>query len=92
MLIWQLIGELVVLSLIMLVFHKFVSQFKTKINTFIPLFAVLVLFTVGFGLRLSKQENLIDFGFFFTEISYLFTYVIFTSCLILGQKKYWKIS
>ncbi len=91
MLFWQLAGEVIVLFVLVILLYKFLSEFKTKKTSFYPLFSILVLFTIGFGLRLSKVEELIDFGFFFTEISLLFTYILFTSCLILGQKRYWKI-
>lgn len=89
---WQIIGIGIILIIILLVLLHFLSRFKTKKNIFYPLFLVLILFSAGFMLRLSTLPQLIDFGFFLTEISFLFTYILFTAVLILGQKKYWKIA
>ena len=91
MLLWQLTGQAFVLIILAIVLDRFISKFTTKKAIFFPLFLPLFIFSVGFAFRLSDIKQLVDFGFFFTEISYLFTYLLFTAALILGQKKYWKI-
>lgn len=50
----------------------------------------LILFVVGFTMRLNSNPNFIDLGFFFTEISNLWLYILFVIVLMLGQIKYWK--
>lgn len=50
----------------------------------------LLLFSLGFVLRLSQNKPLIDLGYFLTEFSTLFVTVLFTAFLFLGQMKYWK--
>ena len=92
MLLWQLIVQMIILIILVMALNKFLSQFATKKAAFYPLFLVLFMFSTGFAFRLSNNKPLVDFGFFFTEISYLFTYVLFTAALILGQKKYWRIA
>ncbi len=91
MVLWQFAGQVVVFAVLVVLLAKFLAQFKADKKSFAPLFAILALFTFGFALRVTGQQALIDFGYFFTEISYLFTYVLFTACLILGQKKYWQM-
>ncbi len=91
MLAWQIGGEVIVLFLLVGLLFSFLVNYRTKLIDFLPLFVVLFLFSFGFGLRLSGQQSFIDFGYFLTEASYLFTYLLFTAALILGQKKYWKL-
>jgi len=50
----------------------------------------LVLFVIGFTMRLNSNSEIIDMGFFFTEISNVWLYVLFTLFLLLGQIRYWK--
>ena len=90
--LWQLMGQGAALIILSVVLNKFLSQFATKKAAFYPLFLILFMFSTGFAFRLSNNKQLVDFGFFFTEISYLFTYLLFTAALILGQKKYWRLS
>ena len=92
MLFWQLAAELAVLLTLSVLLFRFLAQFNTRKTTFTPLFAALIIFTTGFTLRLSKNPDIIDIGFFLTEMGLLFTYLLFTSALILGQKKYWKLT
>lgn len=91
MVLWQFVGQATVFVMLFVLLAKFLAQFKANKKSFVPLFAILAIFTFGFALRLTGQQALIDFGYYFTEISYLFTYVLFTACLILGQQKYWRI-
>lgn len=91
MLVWHATAGMVVLGLMLIAFFLFLRRYRTQLIDFFPLFLVLCLFAFGFGLRLSGKQAFIDFGYFLTDISYLFTYLLFTAALILGQKKYWKI-
>ena len=50
----------------------------------------LIMFTTGFIMRLAKKKSAVDVGYYLTEISYIFTYVIFSAAILLGQVKYWK--
>ena len=88
---WQLIGEAAVTAILVALLNNFLAQFKVNRKSFYPLFFVLFMFAIGFALRLAGSKSAIDFGFFLTEVSYLFVYVLFTAALILGQKRYWKI-
>ncbi len=90
MVLWQFVGQTIVLLVLFVLLAKFLTKFKADTKSFMPLFAIPALFTFGFALRLTGQQALIDFGYYSTEISHLFTYVLFTACLILGQKKYWR--
>lgn len=92
MMLNQLIGEAAVTAMLIVLLNRFLSQFKVKAMSFYPLYFTLFLFAVGFAFRLTASKSVIDFGFFLTEVSYLFVYVLFTAALILGQKRYWKIS
>ncbi|MBI2141192.1 hypothetical protein HYU16_02100 [Candidatus Woesearchaeota archaeon] len=87
---WQAVGEFVVVLILMMLLNNFLSRFKTSRKSFYPIFFIPVLFSLGFGFRFGQSKDVVDFGFFLTEISYLLTYLLFTAALILGQKKYWK--
>lgn len=91
MLWWQLVVEVVALLVVISMLAHFLSQFKCRYASYCCLFIIPLLFTIGFTLRLTTDKSSIDLGYFFTEISYLFTYLLFTAALILGQKKYWKV-
>jgi len=41
-------------------------------------------------MRLLPTEEIVDLGFFFTEVSNMYLYVLFVLALLLGQLKYWK--
>ena len=51
----------------------------------------LLLFPIGFSLRLSGIPEQVDMGFFFTEFSFLFVYLVFALSFLLGQVRYWKV-
>lgn len=52
--------------------------------------APMVTFCLGFILRLNSKQEIIDLGFFLTDISFLLVYTIFSIAILLGQIKYWK--
>ena len=92
MLIWQGFWIVFVLVLVIALLNGFIGHFKAEKKLFYSLFLLLVLFTAGFSLRLSSNSDVVDLGFFFTEMSQFFTTVLFTAALILGQIRYWRIT
>jgi hypothetical protein len=50
----------------------------------------IMIFSLGFILRLSGQKSIIDIGYFLTDSSSIFLYALFTGALMLGQIKFWK--
>lgn len=91
MLVWHITAVLMILVIVLVVLFLFLKRYRTRLIDFFPLFLVFLFFAVGFVFRLSGKQTFIDFGYFLTEISYLFVYVLFTAALILGEKKYWKV-
>ena len=87
----QLLIEGIVLAVFSSFLLKFINNFKVKrfysILFLLPLFS----FAIGFSLRLTGDKFLIDTGYFFTDFSSLFVYVLFVVALVFGQLKYWKI-
>ncbi|NCO11166.1 hypothetical protein CO038_00330 [Candidatus Pacearchaeota archaeon CG_4_9_14_0_2_um_filter_39_13] len=77
----------IILSLIL-----FLSRFRISIKLFHPLIMIVLIFSTGFCMRLSESQRVVDLGYFFTDLSFLFTYILFTATLILGQKKYWRVT
>jgi len=74
-------------SLVVFLFKKFDRDLKIASFFIVP----LVVFSLGFVFRLTAETSMVDLGFFFTDFSELFVSVLFASCLILGQIKYWKV-
>lgn len=70
---------------IILLLRKF-EKGSTAIYFIVP----STFFAVGFSLRLTSNKSMIDLGYFLTEISLLFTYILLVIFLFLGQAKYWK--
>jgi len=72
--------------LIIVLFRKFGRDLKIVLLFIAP----LLVFCLGFVLRLSTRPPMVDLGFFLTEFSGLFISVLFAACLLLGQLRYWK--
>lgn len=87
----QLLVEILLLSIFSVFLMKFFSRFKLK--KFYVVFFCMPLFSFAFGysLRLTEDKFLVDNGFFVTDFSFLFVYLLTAIALILGQLKYWKI-
>jgi hypothetical protein len=66
-------------------------KFKLSNRFFFLISIPLILFVIGFILRLSVDKSIVDIGFFFTEINYVFVYAIFATAWLLGQSKYHKV-
>ena len=90
MLIVQTLSILVTLAtysfFILWTFRKFNVSMKLSVYFILP----LSFFCIGFLMRLSLNQGLIDLGFFFTESSVMFLTVLFSIALFLGQLKYYK--
>lgn len=84
---------LVTLTLAVYVFlFRRLFRFFLESDALLPIFLLpLMIFVFGFTLRLSKNQSLVDLGFFFTDSAVYFTTLLFTLALILGQIKYWKV-
>jgi cyanate permease len=72
--------------LISALFKKFGRERKMVAFFVIPLFV----FCLGFIFRMSKNQSIVDLGFFLTDFSGLFISTLFATCILLGQLKYWK--
>ncbi|MFH1977968.1 MAG: hypothetical protein ABIJ92_01430 [Candidatus Aenigmatarchaeota archaeon] len=86
----QLGIELIVTGIAVLLMLNFLGRFKIQKSLIYTLVFPFLLFTVGFSLRLSGSQSMIDMGYFFTDFSFLFTYLLFGSSFVLGQLRYWK--
>jgi hypothetical protein len=69
---------------------RFINLFKINYSLIIFL-GPLVMFTLGFSMRLIDVDWVIDLGFFFTEFIYIAIYSLFTAAICLGQIRYWKV-
>jgi hypothetical protein len=86
-----ILAQLLVLFIFLNYFLKWISDFKVKKNRLIIFLIIPLIFIAGFGLRISGNKNLIDFGYFLTEFSTLGATILFTVCIYLGQIKYWGV-
>ena len=74
--------------LFLLLLRRFILEKHVVAIIFFP----LITFVLGFSLRLAKAQGAVDVGFFFTEFSFLFVYLLFALSFLLGQIKYWKLA
>jgi hypothetical protein len=89
--IFQIVAELSVLVASFIFLDYLMKKFKLRLSLKSLLFFPLVVFVIGFSLRLSESKPVIDTGYFMTEFTYVFIYLIFAMAVLLGQLKYWKI-
>jgi hypothetical protein len=66
------------------------KMFSARKRIVAVVFFPLAAFSLGFYLRLTGIKEAIDIGFFFTDFSFLFVYILFALAFLLGQMKYWK--
>jgi len=83
--------ELALLFFFTLLIVVFLKQFKVKNKKTLIFIFPLTTYSLGFYLRMTGDKTLVDLGFFFTELTTLFTTILFSICLYLGQIKYWKL-
>ena len=83
--------ELIVLTATVILITNFVGNFNLKLGKLAIFVFPLVSFVIGFTLRLSGNQELVDIGYFFTEFTTLFVTVLFSLCIYFGQIKYWRI-
>lgn len=89
MFIYQALFVAIISIVILRLLFNLLRRFERRdlvVYTSIP----IALFSLGFIMRLSKKELIIDCGFFLTEISFLLIYSIFAITFVLGQIKYWE--
>lgn len=72
---WQIVSQIIVLIVLLFLLDNFISQFKTNKKTFYPLITIIIIFTVGFAMRLLGNQEVINLGFYLTEVSYIFIYI-----------------
>lgn len=65
-------------------------QFRLRKIFYAPLLLPVVLFSLGFILRLAEKPVVIDLGFFLTEFSSLLVFLLIGIAMLLGQIKYWR--
>jgi len=75
--------SLIALDFIM---KKFALHLRIKALLLLP----VLLFVCGYLMRLTENKGIVDTGFFLTDFSYLFVYLLFAMSFLLGQLKYWK--
>ncbi|GEM_PF-2473609 len=92
MILFTYLGQGIIFLLVLSMLFFYLSEYHSSLRGFIPLFLILFLFFLGYGFRLSSFKTLIDFGYFLTDLSFLLTYLLFAASLILGQRKYWRLS
>ncbi len=85
----QLATEILIFIILDISLFLLLKKFNRK-DLFLYLCMPLALFTIGFTMRLTSNQDNINLGFFFTEISSIWLYVMFVLALLLGQIKYWK--
>jgi len=68
----------------------FFRKFKKEIAIPIVLTMPIIVFALGYSLRLGGNKPAIDLGYFLTDSSYIFIYSLFTSALVIGQIKFWE--
>jgi len=83
--------ELVLLGIFVALLNFLLADFKLKKGKLLAFIFPLLIYVVGFTLRLSGNKELVDLGFFFTEFSSIFVTVLFSLCLYLGQLRYWRV-
>ena len=82
--------EMVVFSIATALVIGFLRIFGIRRSYMLIMLFPVILFTIGFALRLTGVKEIIDIGFFFTDFTYVFIYIMFTASFMLGQIKYWK--
>jgi len=68
----------------------FSRRFVKNNQLLLLLITPILIFSIGFLMRLSEHKEIVDAGFFLTESSVMFISVIFAGAFILGQLKYWE--
>jgi hypothetical protein len=66
------------------------SVFSLRKDMRLLFFFPILLFVSGFSLRLTEMKMAIDLGYFFTDFSFLFVYILFSFAFLTGQIRYWK--
>ena len=89
--LFQLIVSSCALIIILLSLRWLIKKFKLGREWMLLTSLPTMLFFVGFMMRLQPEKFISDEGFFFTEISFVVIYTLFTISFLLGQIKYHKV-
>lgn len=74
-----------------LLLHFLFRSFRLSIRWVAVFSFPVLLFLVGFILRLSDAKEYVDVGFFFTEYAFLYGSVLLWFAMLAGQIKYWDV-
>jgi len=89
--IFQVFIEFLVFSVSLILLRGLLKKFKVEKFVLKIILFPLIIFVIGFILRLSGDQSLIDTGFFLTGYSLIFIYLLMGLGFMLGQIKYWKV-
>lgn len=87
----QILTVLSVAAVSLLVLMDFLRIFQVSRRVYLITAYPILLFSIGFSLRLTGDAGLVDIGFFLTDFSSLTIWIIFALTFVLGQLKYWSI-
>jgi hypothetical protein len=87
---WIFVIQITIVIIAIFLFTSLLKIFNIKRSIYYVVIFPICLFSVGFSLRVSEIQKLIDVGFFMTDFSFLFIYSVTALALTLGQLKYWK--
>jgi len=85
--------QAIVVALSSLLFGYLLFRLLKKFNrqdVYIYFIVPIFMYGLGFIMRLSDNEKLINLGYFFTEGTFVVIYIVFSISFLLGQLKYWK--
>ncbi|OGG06159.1 hypothetical protein A2872_04285 [Candidatus Gottesmanbacteria bacterium RIFCSPHIGHO2_01_FULL_42_12] len=87
---YQLLLILALVIIYCAVIFYFCKRFQDGLSLPLILMFPIIIFSLGFALRLTNNKTIIDVGYFVTDSSSAFISILFTGAIILGQLKYWK--
>lgn len=85
----QAVTILFFLSIYTVVLLLLVNKFKFNKKLLVVFEVPLTTFCLGYLLRLTGNQALINLGYFLTDSSGMFLSILFAFFLMLGQIKYW---
>ncbi|HNT60997.1 MAG TPA: hypothetical protein PKJ97_03410 [Candidatus Bilamarchaeaceae archaeon] len=81
-----------VIGIALLAWNSYLGVLKTnggaKQKITLVFLSVMLLFSVGFAMRLGGAAEIIDLGFYLTDFSFLMAYLLIAVAALLGQAKY----
>lgn len=89
MIIFKIVVIVSVFAIIILAAYRLFRYFNQRIIAPYVL-APVIMFCLGYGLRFSENKDLIDMGYFLTDISSMLIFLFLAAASFLGQLKYYK--